>query len=124
MFPQLPAAVRVILCTKPTDMRKGFDGLQGMVREFLGQDPLSGHLFLFLNRRRDRIKLLWWDHDGLVIWYKRLEAGTFQQLDPSTYAGRNSGEAGVELSATDLALLLTGVDLASARRRKRYARAG
>jgi hypothetical protein len=104
-------------------MRKGFDGLQGMVREFLGQDPLSGHLFLFLNRRRDRIKLLWWDRDGLVIWYKRLEAGTFQQLDPSTSAGRDSGEAGIELSPTDLALLLTGVDLASARRRKRYARA-
>jgi transposase len=124
MFAQLPAAVRVFLCTRPTDMRKGFDGLQGIVREFLGQDPLSGHLFLFLNRRRDRIKLLWWDRDGLVIWYKRLEAGTFEQLDPSTSAGRNSGEAGTELSATELALLLTGVDLASARRRKRYARAG
>jgi transposase len=123
MFPQLSAAVRVFLCTKPTDMRKGFDGLQGMVREFLGQDPLSGHLFLFLNRRRDRIKLLWWDRDGLVIWYKRLEAGTFQQLDADTSAGPRSGEAGIELSTTDLALLLTGVDLASARRRKRYARA-
>ena len=124
MFPQLPAAVRVFLCTRPTDMRKGFDGLQGMVREFLGQDPLSGHLFLFLNRRRDRIKLLWWDRDGLVIWYKRLEAGTFQQLDPSASRGCSSGEAGIELSTTDLALLLTGVDLASARRRKRYAHAG
>ena len=124
MFPQLPAAVRVFLCTRPTDMRKGFDGLQGLVREFLEQDPLSGHLFLFLNRRRDRIKLLWWDRDGLVIWYKRLEAGTFQQLDPSTSSGRSSGKGGIELSTTDLALLLTGVDLASARRRKRYARAG
>jgi transposase len=124
MFPQLPAAVRVFLCTRPTDMRKGFDGLQGMVREFLGQDPLSGHLFLFLNRRRDRIKILWWDRDGLVIWYKRLEAGTFQQLDSNTSAGQSSGEGGIELSTTDLALLLTGVDLASARRRKRYARAG
>jgi transposase len=124
MFPQLPTAVRVFLCTRPTDMRKGFDGLQGMVREFLGQGPLSGHLFLFLNRRRDRIKLLWWDRDGLVIWYKRLEAGTFQQLDPSASPGRSSGEAGIELSTTDLALLLTGVDLASARRRKRYARVG
>jgi transposase len=124
MFPQLPAAVRIFLCTTPTDMRKGFDGLQGMVREFLGQDPLSGHLFLFINRRRDRIKLLWWDRDGLVIWYKRLEAGTFQQLDPTTSGARGSGTAGIELSTTDLALLLTGVDLASARRRKRYHRAG
>ena len=91
MFPQLPAAVRVFLCTKPTDMRKGFDGLQGMVREFLGQGPLSGHLFLFLNRRRDRIKMLWWDRDGLVIWYKRLEAGTFQQLDPDASSGPQLG---------------------------------
>jgi len=124
MFPQLPATVRVFLCTRPTDMRKGFDGLQGMVREFLGQDPLSGHLFLFLNRRRDRIKILLWERDGWVIWYKRLEAGTFQQLDPTASAVRSSGEAGIELSTTDLALLLTGVDLASARRRKRYARAG
>ena len=124
MFAQLPAAVRVFLCTKPTDMRKGFDGLQGMVREYLGQDPLSGHLFLFLNRRRDRIKILLWDRDGWVIWYKRLEAGTFQQLDPRASVSRSSGDAGIELTTTELALLLTGVDLASAKRRKRYARAG
>jgi transposase len=124
MFAQLPAAVRVFLCTKPTDMRRGFDGLQGMVREYLGQDPLSGHLFLFLNRRRDRIKILLWERDGWVIWYKRLEAGTFQQLDPGASTSRSSGEAGIELTTTELALLLTGVDLASAKRRKRYARAG
>jgi transposase len=124
MFPQLPAAVRIFLCTRPTDMRKGFDGLQGMVCEYLGQDPLSGHLFLFLNRRRDRLKILLWEPDGWVIWYKRLEAGTFQQLDPGASASRSSGEAGIELTTTELALLLTGVDLASARRRKRYARAG
>jgi len=105
-------------------MRKSFDGLLGIVHEFLGQDPLSGHLFLFLNRRRDRVKILFWEPDGLVIWYKRLEAGTFQKLDPSASAGRSSGQAGLELTATDLALLLTGIDLASARRRKRYARAG
>jgi transposase len=123
MFPQLPAAVRVFLCTRSTDMRKGFDGLFGMVQEFLGQDPLSGHLFLFLNRRRDRIKILFWEPDGLVIFYNRLEAGTFQRLDPAAGVDRRSGQAGLELSATDLALLLTGIDVTMARRRKRYARA-
>jgi transposase len=123
MFPQIPAAVRVFLCTKPTDMRKGFDGLFGMVREFLGQDPLSGHLFLFLNRRRDRVKILFWERDGLVIWYKRLEAGTFQKLDPAASVDRKTGQAGLELSATDLALLLNGIDVTTAQRRKRYARA-
>jgi transposase len=124
MLAQLPAAVRIFLCTQPTDMRKSFDGLVGSVREYLGQDPLSGHLFLFLNRRRDRVKILFWEPDGLVIWYKRLESGTFQQLDRNVHAHRVCGSAGLELSATELALLLTGIDLASARRRKRYARAG
>jgi transposase len=124
MFPQLPAAVRIFVCTKSTDMRKSFDGLLGMVHEFLGQDPLSGHLFLFFNRRRDRIKILFWEPQGLVIWYKRLEAGTFQRLDPASRAGKSAGQAGLELTATEMALLLTGVDLASARHRKRYARAG
>jgi transposase len=124
MLPQLSAAVRVFLCTRPTDMRKSFDGLEGLVREYLGQDPLSGHLFLFLNRRRDRIKLLYWDRDGFAIWMKRLEAGTFQQFDPTSCSLHTLGQAGVELNTTDLALLLSGVDLATARRRKRYARAG
>src|SRR5229473_3195209 len=120
----LPSAVRIFLCTRPTDMRKSFDGLTGLVQECFDQDPLTGHLFLFLNRRRDRVKILFWERDGLVIWYKRLEAGTFQQLDPAARADRALGQAGLELTATDLALLLTGIDLASARRCKRYARAG
>ena len=107
MLPQLSAAVRVFLCTQPTDMRKSFDGLFGMVREFLGQDPLSGHLFLFLNRRRDRAKILLWERDGLVIWYKRLEAGSFQSLDPTANT-TTSGSAGIELSGTDLAMILGG----------------
>ncbi len=91
MLPRLPAAVRVFLCTKSTDMRKGFDGLWGMVHEFLGQDPLSGHLFLFFNKRRDRVKILFWEPDGAVIFYKRLEAGTFEKLDPASHAGRELG---------------------------------
>ncbi|WP_165236264.1 IS66 family insertion sequence element accessory protein TnpB, partial [Aquisphaera insulae] len=69
---------RAFLCTKPVDMRKGFDGLSGLVRSCFDQDLLSGHLFLFVNRRGDRLKALYFDRDGLALWYKRLEAGTFQ----------------------------------------------
>jgi transposase len=74
----LPSAVRIFLCTRDVDLRKSFDGLSGLVHDCFGQDPLCGHLFLFLNRRRDRIKLLYFDRDGLAIWYKRLEAGSYQ----------------------------------------------
>ena len=124
MLPQLSAAVRVFLCTRPTDLRKGFDGLSGLVQECFGQDVLSGYLFLFLNRRRDRIKLLYFDRDGLAIWYKRLEVGSFQQLHPSVSGGHATGAAGIELTATEFARLLGGIDLTTARRRKRYSRAG
>jgi transposase len=117
MFPQLPASVRVFLCTKPTDMRKGFDGLSGLVHECFEQDPLTGHLFLFVNRRRDRIKILYFDRDGLAIWYKRLEAGSFEI--PST-----TGADGVELQPAQLAMILSGIDLRTARQRKRFGRAG
>ena len=124
MFPQLTGAVRIFVCTKPADMRKSFDGLSGMVQEFLGQDPLSGHLFLFFNKRRDRAKILLWERDGLLIVYKRLEAGSFQNLDPSSRTEHASGSAGLELSVTDLTLILNGIDLTTARRRKRYSREG
>jgi transposase len=123
MFPQFTGAVRIFVCTRPADMRKSFDGLSGMVQEFLGQDPLSGHLFLFFNKRRDRAKILLWDRDGLLIVYKRLEAGSFQNLDPVSRTDQVSGSAGIELSVTDLTLILNGIDLATARRRKRYSRA-
>jgi len=124
MFPQLSAAVRVFLCTRPTDLRKGFDGLSGLVQECFSEDLLTGHLFLFLNRRRDRIKILYFDRDGLVIWYKRLEVGCFQNPAPTPGAAQLAGAAGIELSVTDLALILNGIDLATARRRKRYSRVG
>ncbi len=77
-----------------------------MAREYPGQDPLSGYLILFLNRRRDDVKILFWKQDGLVIWYKRLEAGTFQKLDPAAAADHKLGQAGLKLTVTDLALLL------------------
>ena len=124
MLPQLSAAVRVFLCTRPTDLRRGFDGLSGLVQECFSQDLLTGHLFLFLNRRRDRIEILYFDRDGLAIWYKRLEVGSFQNFEPRPGAAPLSGSAGVELSVTDLALILHGIDLAIARRRKRYSRVG
>src|SRR5580692_12962219 len=117
MLPQLSAAVRVFLCTRPTDMRKGFDGLSGLVQECFSQDLLTDHLFLFLNRRRDRIKILYFDRDGLVIWYKRLEAGSYQM--PQTGA-----QDGIELQPAQLAMLLSGIDLRTARQRKRFQRAG
>ena len=97
-------------------MRKSFDGLHTLVRQVFELDPLDGHLFLFVNRRRDRIKLLWWDRDGLAMWYKRLEMGTYQLPVVSDDA------QGVEIDATQLALLLSGVDQQSAKRRKRYLR--
>jgi transposase len=117
MVPQLSAAVRVFLCTRPTDMRKSFDGLSGLVQECLGEDLLTGHLFLFLNRRRDRIKILFFDRDGLVIGYKRLESGSFEM--PRVAQGD-----GVELQPAQLAMILSGIDLSSARQRKRFQHVG
>lgn len=108
--------VRIYLCTTPADMREGFDTLAALVREHLGHDPLSGHLFLFVGRDRDRIKILHWDADGFALWYKRLEEGTFR-LPSAKTAG-----AGVELKASELAMLLAGIDLTSIKRRKRFAR--
>jgi transposase len=105
--------VKIYLCTAPTDMRKGFDTLAVLVRDFLGRDPLSGHLFLFISRRRDRMKILYWDADGFALWYKRLEQGTFRRPRAS------SDTAGVELKASELAMMLEGIDLRSIKRTKR-----
>ena len=110
-------SARVYLCTAPADMRKGFDTLAALVRDYLGHDPLSGHLFLFVGRGKDRIKILYWDADGFALWYKRLEEGTFR-LPSTARVG-----ACVELKASELAMLLAGIDLTSIKRRKRFARA-
>ena len=106
---------RVFLCMAPADMRKGFDSLAALVRDYLGHDPLSGHLFLFVSRHRDRLKLMYWDADGYALWYKRLEAGTFR-LPPD--GGAHA--ASVELKASELAMLLEGIDLKSVKRVKRF----
>lgn len=108
----LSSITRIFVFSQPTDMRKSFNGLSGLVREHFEVDLLSGHLFLFFNHRRDCVKILAWDRDGLSIWYKRLEAGTFQL--PSS-----AGES-LEIDHAQLAMLLSGIDLASAKRRKRY----
>ncbi len=112
----LPPTVRVFLAAGATDMRKAFDTLAAVVRGTLGGDPLSGHLFVFCNRRRDRLKILHFDGSGLWVSAKRLEKGTF------SWPGADAPAAGVELRAGELALLLGGIDLRAARRRAWYDR--
>jgi transposase len=111
-----PPAVRIWLALTPADLRKGFDALAELVRQHLRDDPLSGHVFIFRNRRSDRIKLLYWDSDGYVIVYKRLEAGTFR------FPTAAEAQAAVTLRAAELAMLLDGVDWQNANRSKRYHR--
>ena len=112
--------LRVFLCTTPADMRRSFDGLAGMTATIIEQDPLSGHLFVFRNRNRDRVKILYWDRDGLAIWYKRLEKGTFQF--PTDLIDREQRQPRAEVSVDELSLLLGGIDLRSVERRKRFKR--
>jgi transposase len=107
-----PAAIRVYLCTVACDMRRSFDGLSMMAEHIIRCNPFSGHLLVFCNRRSDRLKILYWDRDGWAIWYKRLEAGTFQF--PFAQTGRR------EIAAWELGILLEGIDLEKGRRRKRY----
>jgi transposase len=112
------AGLRIFVCTTPTNMNCSFDRLMARAQEVFEQDPLSGHLFLFMNRNRDRLKILFWDHDGLAIFYKRLERGTFQMLTTT-----NDAE-GIELDYSQLVKLLGGLDLRTGRRRNRYHRTG
>lgn len=112
----LSPSVQTFLCALPTDMRRGFDGLMRMAEEHLQRNVLDGGLYVFINKRRDRVKLLYWDNDGLAIWYKRLEKGSFEM--PRIESDKTS----VTLSSTELAMLLGGIDLASAKKRKRYLR--
>jgi transposase len=107
--------VRIFLCTEPTDMRKSFDALRGIVGRTMMLDPLSGNLFVFRNKKGDRLKVLWWDLDGLALWYKVLQRGTFQFPDLSSFTS-----AGVEIDASMLRLILDGLDLSTIKRRDRY----
>jgi transposase len=109
------ATAQVFICLDPVDMRKSFDTLAQVVRDNLGQDPLSGAWFIFRGKARDRLKILYWDRDGYAIWQKRLEAGTFQ------FPANSVNQGCLEIQSTDLALILSGIDLDSARRRRRFA---
>ncbi len=107
---------RIWLATEAADMRCGFDRLAERVRTVIGQDPLTGHLFVFRSRRGDRLKILVWDRDGFVLWYKRLESGVFKL--PRVEAGAHS----VELRASELAMVLDGIDMSRLKRVPRYER--
>jgi transposase len=110
-------AARIWLATEVTDMRCGFDRLAERVRAVIGEDPLSGHLFVFCSRRGDRLKILAWDRDGFLLWYKRLEQGVFKL--PRAEEGARS----LELRASELAMILDGIDVSELKRVARYQRA-
>jgi transposase len=105
----LSPAVKIFLCAQPADMRRSFDKLAEMTRSVLAQDPFSGHLFVFFNRPRDRVKILFWDRSGYCLYYKRLEEGCFCPLGNKH-----------EISAAELTLILEGLELAQTRQHKRF----
>ena len=107
-----PSAVKIYLCKEPTDMRRSFDSLAMMVREIIKQNPLSGYLFVFRNKRGNCIKLLYWDRDGYAIWYKRLEKGTFNVSVDITEDCR--------LEHHQLSMMLEGIEFAKMKRKKRF----
>ena len=106
--------LRIWLAIQPADMRCGFDRLAQLAQAVTGQDPLSGHLFVFRSRGGDRLKVLYFDRDGFALWYKRLEAGTFR------FPRLGEGTASVPIKPSELAMLLEGIDLASVKRRPRF----
>jgi transposase len=112
----LPASVRVYLCASACDMRKSFDGLHALVTQSMELDAFGGHLFVFANRRRDRIKILYWDRDGFAVWAKRLEEGTYAM------PFEDAAEKRREITAAELGAILSGIDLSDAKRRKPYQR--
>jgi transposase len=112
----LPPQIRVFLYRQPTDMRKSFHGLIALTEAELKQDPLSGSLFVFLNRRRDRIKILYWGQTGFCIWYQQLQQGTYQLPEHESLAEQDT----LQVSRAQLSLILDGIDLASVRQRRRF----
>lgn len=117
MVLSLPSAVRVYVANEATDMRKSFDGLSAIVQHCFHRDPFDGDVFAFFNRRRDRVKILFWDRNGFWIAMKRLERGTFDSWRPSTDCATH-----VEVEHAQLVMLLEGIDLKSAKFRRQFAR--
>lgn len=113
----LPASVRIYVAAGAVDLRRGFDGLAGLARSVLRVDPMSGHVLVFLNRRRNRMKLLVWDRTGYLLVYKRLSRGTFE-----IPTSPRLGEEHVEVDSGELTLMLEGIDLRDAKRRVRWYR--
>ena len=112
----LPPQIRVFLYRKPTDMRKSFNGLVALTESALKQDPLSGSFFVFVNRRRDRIKILYWGQAGFCIWYQQLQKGTYQLPTEDSLEELET----IEVTRSQLSLILDGIDLSSARQRMRF----
>ena len=112
----LPPQIRVFLYRLPTDMRKSFNGLVALTESALKQDPLSGSFFVFVNRRRDRIKILYWGQTGFCIWYQQLQKGTYQLPAADLLAELET----IEVTRSQLSLILDGIDLSSARQRMRF----
>lgn len=112
----IPPNTRISLCATPIDMRKSFNGLVGIVRNELGDDPLAGHLFVFVNRNNTLLKILYWDGDGFAIWFKRLESGTFR------FPSRTGNSCAIEITRAGLSMILEGIDLSQLPKRKRFCR--
>lgn len=108
----LSQGVRVFVCTEPTDMRKSFDGLQALTRSLIKQDPLSGHLFVFVNRRSTHAKILYYSRGGFCVWAKRLDEGTFARM--------STDHASATMTDTQLMMWLDGIELTNRHQRKRF----
>ena len=111
----LPSSVRIYIASRPVDLRKGFYKLAAVARSVVKEDPLSGHIFVFVNKRRNRVKCLWWDRVGWSVLYKKLERGTF-----ALPTKPRLGQTHIEVDAGELGLMLEGIDLEGARRRRRW----
>ena len=112
MLPALLSSTRIFFCNKPTDMRKSFNGLENLVRDVLQEDPFTGHLFVFINKSRNRVKILFWDSDGYCLFYKKLSHGTFCNRH-SELSSSKTIETGV------LYMILGGIDISFVKHRKR-----